>query len=50
MPPDIADMKVQGLCARGDEKECYFFLLKPTTRSTLGWCTLFVPPGGWGDA
>ncbi len=50
VPPDIADMKVQDLRAEGDEKKRYFVIHKPTPPPTQGWRTLFVLPGGSGDA
>jgi predicted esterase len=50
LPPDIADMQVQDLRARGDEKMRYFVINKPTPPPAQGWRTLFVLPGGSGDA
>lgn len=50
VPPDIADMQVQDLRARGDEKMRYFVIHKPTPPPAQGWRTLFVLPGGSGDA
>jgi predicted esterase len=50
VPPDIADMQVQDLRASDDEKMRYFVIHKPTTPPAQGWRTLFVLPGGSGDA
>lgn len=50
VPPDFADMRVQDLRAGGDEKMRYFVIHKPTSPPTQGWRTLFVLPGGSGDA
>lgn len=50
VPPDIADMKVQDLRAGGDEKKRYFVIHQETPPPTGGWRTLFVLPGGPGDA
>jgi len=49
-PDDIADMKVQDLRAGGDEKKRYFVIQRPTEPPKDGWRTLFVLPGGSGDA
>jgi predicted esterase len=48
--PDIADMKVQDLRAGGDEKKRYFVIHQPVQPPKGGWRTLFVLPGGSGDA
>lgn len=48
--PDIADMQVQDLRAGDDEKKRYFVIHKPTPPPAQGWRTLFVLPGGSGDA
>lgn len=50
VPPDIADMKVQDLHAGGDEKKRYFVIHRPMPPPAEGWRTLFVLPGGSGDA
>jgi len=50
VPPDIAEMQVQDLRAGGDEKMRYFVIHKPTPPLDQGWRTLFVLPGGSGDA
>lgn len=50
VPPDIADMQVHDLRAGGDEKMRYFVIHKPTTPPVQGWRTLFVLPGGSGNA
>jgi predicted esterase len=50
VPPDIADMKVQDLRAGGDEKKRYFVIQRPAEPPKDGWRTLFVLPGGSGDA
>lgn len=50
VPPDIADMQVQDLRARGDEKMRYFVIHRPIPTPAQGWRTLFVLPGGSGDA
>lgn len=50
IPPDIADMKVQDLRAGGDEKKRYFVIHRPAPPPEQGWRTLFVLPGGSGDA
>lgn len=50
VPPDIADMQVQDLRVGGDEKMRYFVIHKPTPPPAQGWRTLFVLPGGSGDA
>lgn len=50
VPPDIADMLVQELRARGDARMRYFVIHKPTPPPAQGWRTLFVLPGGSGDA
>lgn len=49
VPPDIADMKVQDLCAEGDEKKQYFVIYRLGPPPDQGWRTLFVLPGGSGD-
>lgn len=49
-PPDIADMKVQEFKARGDEKKRYFVIRRPGEPPKTGWKTLFVLPGGSGNA
>jgi predicted esterase len=50
VPEDIADMKVQDLRAGGDEKKRYFVIQRPAEPPKDGWRTLFVLPGGSGDA
>ncbi|MCP5539227.1 MAG: hypothetical protein H7A52_03685 [Akkermansiaceae bacterium] len=50
IPEDIADMKVQDLRADGDEKKQYFVIRRPGEPPKEGWRTLFVLPGGSGDA
>jgi predicted esterase len=45
-----ADMKVQDLRAGGDEKKRYFLIQRPTPAPATGWRTLFVLPGGPGNA
>jgi predicted esterase len=50
LPEDIADMKVQDLRAAGDDKKRYFLIERPGGSSKEGWRTLFVLPGGSGDA
>lgn len=50
VPPDIADMQVHDLRAGGDEKKRFFVIHKPTPPPDQGWRTLFVLPGGSGDA
>lgn len=50
VPPDIADMKVQDLRSGGDEKKRYFIIHKSAPPPDKGWRTLFVLPGGSGDA
>lgn len=50
VPPDIADMQVQDLRAGDDEKKRYFIIQHPTPPPAQGWRTLFVLPGGSGDA
>jgi predicted esterase/thiol-disulfide isomerase/thioredoxin len=50
VPPDIADMQVQHLRARGDEKMRYFVIHRPIPTPAQGWRTMFVLPGGSGDA
>ena len=50
VPADIADMKVQDLRASGDEKKRYFVIHRPAEPPKEGWRTLFVLPGGSGDA
>lgn len=50
VPPDIADMQVQDLRARGDEKMRYFVIHRRIPTPAQGWRTLFVLPGGSGDA
>ncbi len=50
VPEDIADMKVQDLRAGGDEKKRYFLIQRPEEAPKDGWKTLFVLPGGSGDA
>lgn len=47
---DIADMKVQDLRAGGDEKKRYFTIQRHAEPPKDGWRTLFVLPGGAGDA
>ncbi|OAI55903.1 hypothetical protein AYO49_05080 [Verrucomicrobiaceae bacterium SCGC AG-212-N21] len=49
-PPDIADMKVEDLRAGGDEKKRYFVIHQPGDTPKEGWRTLFVLPGGPGNA
>ena len=50
IPADIADMKVQDLRAGGDDKKRYFVIQRPVEPPKDGWRTLFVLPGGSGDA
>ena len=50
VPADIAEMKVQDLRAGGDEKKRYFVIHRPVEPPKDGWRTLFVLPGGSGDA
>src|SRR4051794_1949527 len=50
VPEDIADMKVQDLKAGGDEKKRYFVIRKQAEAPKEGWRTLFVLPGGAGNA
>jgi predicted esterase len=50
VPEDIADMKVQDLRAGGDDKKRYFVIQRPVEPPKDGWRTLFVLPGGSGDA
>jgi predicted esterase len=50
VPADIADMKVQDLRAGGDDKKRYFVIQRPVEPPKDGWRTLFVLPGGSGDA
>jgi predicted esterase len=50
VPADIADMKVQDLRAGGDEKKRYFVIQRRAEPPADGWRTLFVLPGGSGDA
>jgi predicted esterase len=50
LPPHLAEMQVQDLRAGGDEKKRYFLIRKPGEAPNDGWRTLFVLPGGSGDA
>lgn len=50
VPADIADMKVQDLRAGGDDKKRYFVIHRPVEPPKDGWRTLFVLPGGSGNA
>ena len=50
VPDDIADMKVQDLRAGGDDRKRYFLIHRDVTPPKDGWRTLFVLPGGSGDA
>jgi predicted esterase len=50
VPADIADMKAQDLKAGGDEKKRYFVIQRPEEAPKEGWRTLFVLPGGPGNA
>ncbi len=50
VPADIADMQVQDLRAGGDQKKRYFVIQRPGEPPKDGWRTLFVLPGGSGDA
>jgi predicted esterase len=50
VPDDIADMKVQDLRAGGDAQKRYFVIHRPVKPPQEGWRTLFVLPGGSGDA
>lgn len=50
VPPDIADMQVQDLRAKGDARMRYFVIHRTTPPPAQGWRTLFVLPGGSGDA
>lgn len=50
VPADIAGMKVQDLRAGGDEKKRYFVIQRPGDAPKEGWRTLFVLPGGSGNA
>lgn len=47
---DIAAMKVQDLRAAGDQQKRYFVIQHPIEPPKEGWRTLFVLPGGPGDA
>jgi predicted esterase len=47
---DIAGMKVQDLRAAGDQQKRYFVIHHPVQPPKDGWRTLFVLPGGPGDA
>jgi predicted esterase len=49
-PPDIAKMKVEELRAGGDVRMQYFVIHRPVDPPKSGWRTLFVLPGGSGDA
>jgi predicted esterase len=50
VPADIADMTVQDLRAGGDDMKRYFVIHRPVAPPKDGWRTLFVLPGGSGDA
>lgn len=50
VPADIVDMKVQDFRAGGDDKKRYFVIQRPLEPPKDGWRTLFVLPGGSGDA
>lgn len=49
-PADVAEMKVQDLRAGGDDMKRYFVIHRPVEPPKDGWRTLFVLPGGSGDA
>ena len=50
VPADIADMKLQDLRAGGNDKMRYFIIQRLVEPAKDGWRTLFVLPGGSGDA
>jgi predicted esterase len=50
VPADIADMKVEDLRAGGDAQKRYFVIQRPAQPPKDGWRTLFVLPGGPGNA
>jgi hypothetical protein len=50
IPPDIAEVKVQDLRADGDEQKRYFVFQRTMEPPQEGWRTLFVLPGGSGNA
>jgi predicted esterase len=50
LPEDIADMKLQDLRAGGDAQQRYFVIQRPGEAPREGWRTLFVLPGGPGNA
>jgi hypothetical protein len=50
LPPDVADLKVEERNAGGDPKKQYFIIQQPVEMPKEGWRTLFVLPGGSGDA
>jgi predicted esterase len=50
VPADIADMKVTDLRAGGDEMKRYFVIHGAAEPPKAGWRTLFVLPGGPGNA
>jgi predicted esterase len=50
LPPHLADMQVQEHNAGGDERKRYFLIRRPVATPAEGWRTLFVLPGGSGDA
>jgi predicted esterase len=49
-PADLADMKVEDLLVGGDVKKRYFTIHRAVEPPKSGWRTLFVLPGGSGDA
>jgi predicted esterase len=49
-PADLADMKVEHLQAGADVKKRYFIIHRAVKPPKSGWRTLFVLPGGSGDA
>jgi predicted esterase len=50
VPAPPADLKVQDLRAGGDDKKRFFLIHRPVEPPKAGWRTLFVLPGGSGDA
>lgn len=50
VPEDIADMKVSDLRAGGDAMKRYFVIHRDAAPPDSGWRTVFVLPGGSGDA
>jgi predicted esterase len=50
LPADISDMTVREMRAGGDAMKRYFVIHRPVDPPKDGWRTLFVLPGGSGDA